>query len=244
MAAPETEIASPKRGTLSIIIPVHNEAWALPELLPHINQAAGMMSGVDVECIIVDDGSTDGTYRFLDSARKAFTFLKPVRLHKRAGKSAAMKAGIEAATGNIIATLDGDLQNDPLDLPSMLRILEASSLDLLNGWRTTRRDNWFKRTESACYNRIVNRLFHMHLHDHNCGIKIFRRSALEGVRLRGEWHHFLTVLSHRAGHRVGELHVSHRQRKYGRSRYGLDRYFSFAADLIRTYRGTPVRNQP
>jgi glycosyltransferase involved in cell wall biosynthesis len=229
-------------SSLSIVIPVYNESAAIPQLLIRLEAALSAMKLPQAECLIVDDGSTDESPQLLREAARNHAFLKPILRPERKGKSAALLAGFNAAKGEYIATLDGDLQNDPMDLPILLAALEEQNADVIVGWRVIRHDPVQRQIFSRCYNYLLSGMFGVPLHDHNCGMKIFRKSILSSLTLQGEWHRYFMVLAHHAGYRCAEAQISHYPRPYGRSRYGLFRYVEIVRDVMMLLmRGTPRR---
>lgn len=190
----------------------------------------------EFSCIIVDDGSTDNTKQILRELHKNYAWLRSISNPENQGKSIAFSTGLKEANDTFVMLLDADLQNVPDDLLVMLETLQLNNLDMMVGWRKNRKDSLVKKLLSAFYNRLLNMLFNMKLHDHNAGIKIIKREIFDNVELRGDWHRYLSVLAHHAGYKVGELPVTHRNRMHGKSRYGLNRYIKFFYDLPSLYK--------
>jgi len=183
------------------------------------------------ETIFVDDGSTDATFAALARLHDTEQDVRVVRLRRNFGKSAALAAGFAQAEGDVIVTIDGDLQDDPAEIPSLLVKLDEG-FDLVSGWKTQRRDPIVRRALSRLFNVFVGLVSGLRLHDMNCGLKAYRAEVLRGLPLYGELHRFLPVLAHQRGFRVAEVPVNHRLRAHGRSRYGMERYARGFLDLL------------
>ena len=215
---------------ISVVIPVHNEERSVALLLDELDSALEPLEE-PWEAIFVDDGSTDGTFSALTRLHAAHEHVQVVRLRRNFGKATALQAGFGRARGEQIVTIDGDLQDDPAEIPRLLAKLEEG-FDLVSGWKTRRRDPWTRRTLSRLFNWVTGRISGLRLHDLNCGLKAYRVDVLRGLRIYGELHRFLPVLAHYQGFRVGELSVNHRPREHGRSRYGVERYLRGFLDLL------------
>jgi dolichol-phosphate mannosyltransferase len=215
---------------LSIIIPVLNEAESLPQLVRELNAVAASR-GYDLQIIIVDDGSTDGTWETISGLAADDARILGIRLRRNFGKAAALSAGFHAADGERIITLDGDLQDDPAEIANLLAKLDEG-FDVVSGWKRERYDPWHKVLPSRVFNWLVSHLMGVHLHDHNCGLKAYRREVMHEIRLYGELHRFVPVLAAAKGFRVGEVVVAHRPRKFGKSKYGLSRLTKGLLDLL------------
>ncbi len=220
---------------LSIVVPVFNEEDSVAPLVNRIHEA---MAGFDRswELILVDDGSTDRT---LPNARKELLRpnlkLKIIELQKNFGQTAAMQAGIDAAAGRLIATLDGDLQNDPKDIPQMVAAIEERELDLLVGWRQNRRDGLLlRKIPSWCANILIGKITGVKLHDYGCSLKVYRSAIIKQVKLMGEMHRFIPawVAGVVPSSRIGEMPVTHHARHFGSSKYGISRTFRVILDLL------------
>lgn len=221
---------------LSIVIPVFNEAESLCQLHADLRaMAAGsppappLSHALDV--IFVDDGSTDGSWQAIERLAASDADVRGIRLRRNFGKAAALCAGFNAARGELVMSLDADLQDDPAEIPRFLERIEPD-LDVVSGWKQVRHDPWHKVWPSRVFNWLVSRLTGLWLHDHNCGMKLYRREVLREVRLYGELHRFVPVLAHARGFRVGEMAIQHRPRKFGRSKYGLERLVKGFLDLL------------
>jgi glycosyltransferase involved in cell wall biosynthesis len=215
---------------LSAVIPLFNEAESLATLHAELI-AVAEAEGYDLEIIFVDDGSTDGSWAEVRRLVKADRRVRGIRFRRNFGKAAALSAGFRAARGEFIVTLDADLQDDPREIPRLLAVMEGDC-DVVSGWKKVRHDPWHKVLPSRIFNWLVSWLTGVYLHDHNCGLKCYRRGVLAEVRLYGELHRFVPVLAAARGFRVGELAVSHRPRKFGRSKYGVRRFIKGFLDLL------------
>ena len=215
---------------ISIVIPVHNEERSVALLLDEIGSALQPLEQ-PWEAVFVDDGSEDGTFGALTRLHAATGNVRVVRLRRNFGKAAALQAGFEAAAGDVVVTIDGDLQDDPAEIPRLLAKLDEG-FDLVSGWKTRRRDPLSRRLLSRLFNAVTGRLSGLRLHDLNCGLKAYRAEVVRGLRIYGELHRFIPVLAHYRGFRVAELPVNHRPREHGRSRYGMERYLRGFLDLL------------
>ena len=216
---------------LSIIIPVYNEQGNILLLRDKLDEALRALD-VDHEIIFVDDGSTDSTETLLTSIAASDSRYKVIVFRRNFGQTAAMMAGIDFASGDIIVPLDGDLQNDPGDIPRLLAKLEEG-YDVVSGWRLKRQDNALTRTiPSRLANWLISRISGVHLHDYGCSLKAYRRHVIKDVRLYGEMHRFIPIYASWQGGRIAELPVNHFLRRDGRSKYGLDRIVKVVLDLI------------
>ena len=213
---------------LSVIITVKNEEENIKPLLESIRTA---LHGIDYEIVLVDDGSTDKTKLQVLNYADERTML--IELRKNYGQSTAMTAGIDYSTGKYIALLDGDLQNDPSDIPSMLELLKREDWDVVAGNRKNRRDGFFlRKIPSGIANAIIRRMTGVHIKDYGCTLKIFRREIAEELNLYGELHRFIPVLAKMQGARITQVDVKHHPRKFGQSKYGISRTFRVLSDLI------------
>jgi glycosyltransferase involved in cell wall biosynthesis len=215
---------------LSVVVPAHNEERSLPALTAEVTAALGAL-GRPWEIVVVDDGSTDGTFATLTRLRAQQPALRVVRLRRNFGKAAALSAGFEHASGDLIVTLDGDGQDDPAEIPRMLAKLDEG-FDLVSGWKARRRDPLVRRVLSRVYNIVTGWVSGVRLHDMNCGLKAYRGEVARSLHVYGELHRFIPVLAHYEGFRVAEVPVNHRPREHGRSRYGPERYLRGFFDLL------------
>jgi glycosyltransferase involved in cell wall biosynthesis len=231
---PTDAAAAPPRGDVrrivSLVVPLFNEAATISPVYDEVRGALDA-TGVAWEIVYVDDGSTDGSYRELVKVHAANTNVRVVRLRRNFGKAAALAAGFEAARGDIVVTMDADLQDDPREIPALVAKLDEG-FDLVSGWKRNRQDPFSRRFVSHVYNTISSWVTGVQLHDMNCGLKAYRAEVLKNVRLYGELHRFVPVLAHQLGYGVAEIPVNHRPRLNGRSRYGFERYLRGFFDLL------------
>lgn len=214
---------------VSVILPVHNEAENLRSLIPMLFETLRGLA-VPFEIVIADDGSNDETTAVVRDFNQPE--LKFVRLRRHSGQTAALMAGIGSAKGDILVSMDGDLQNDPADIPRLLEKLNEG-FDVVSGWRKDRRDSAVRRNLlSRVANRFISAVSGIHLHDYGCSLKAYRRNALEGVQLYGEMHRFIPIYAYWNGARVTEVPVQHHPRRHGSSHYGLNRIPKVLLDLM------------
>jgi glycosyltransferase involved in cell wall biosynthesis len=220
---------------ISVVIPVFNERDSLPALYAEITEVARAQQ-LDLEILFVDDGSTDDSWQIILDLARAHVEVRGLRFRRNFGKAAALSAGFRAARGEIILTLDADLQDDPAEIPRFLALLNepkaSGRLDVVSGWKRVRHDPWHKVWPSRVFNAMVSRLTGVSLHDHNCGMKCYRAEIFREVRLYGELHRFIPVLAAARGFRVGEIAINHRPRKFGHSKYGVRRFVKGFLDLL------------
>ncbi len=219
-----------KPAKLSIVVPLYNEAESLRELYEQISGTLEQLEN-EAEIIFVDDGSTDSSYEILLELHRQDRRVKILQFRRNFGKSAALAEGFKRATGDYIVTLDADLQDDPAEIPEMIKMLERG-YDLISGWKKKRYDTLIKRVSSKIFNTVTGFLTGVHLHDMNCGLKIYRREVVRNLRLYGQRHRFIPVLAANEGFVIGEMVVHHRPRKYGRSKFGPSRFLIGLLDLI------------
>ncbi|MCH2179284.1 MAG: glycosyltransferase family 2 protein [Mariniblastus sp.] len=228
---------------ISVVIPVYNEQDSLASLFQEIAEVA-VHGDMNIEVIFVDDGSTDQTWAVLRDLSEQHQGLKCIRFRRNFGKAAALSAGFEAADSQIVITMDGDLQDDPSEIPRLLQALESNDLDVVSGWKKERKDPWNKRFPSKIFNGVVSWLSGVHLHDHNCGLKCYRREVFKEVQLYGERHRFIPVLAASRGFAVGEMIVNHRPRQHGHSKYNWRRLPKGLLDLMTISFLTGFKNRP
>ena len=213
---------------LSVVVTVYNE---LENIRPLINRINSALEGMDYEIIYVDDGSSDGTVKELKSLDDPR--LVVVEFRKNYGQSLALMAGIDIARGEFIATMDGDLQNDPLDIPAMLQLVQEEDWDLVVGERVNRKDGaLFRKIPSRIANWIIRNLSGVHLRDYGCALKVFRTEIAKDMGIYGELHRFISVLASLEGARITQIPVRHHARQFGQSKYGLSRTFKVVSDLM------------
>jgi glycosyltransferase involved in cell wall biosynthesis len=222
------EAAAPE---LSVLVPVLDEADSVSELAARVAAVAESL-GLSFEIVFVDDGSRDATAQRVREAHDHDRRVKMVRLRRNFGKAAALCAGFDHCRGRIVVTMDGDLQDDPGEIPRLLEAMQAGDLDLVSGWKRHRHDPVSKRYPSRLFNWVTRTLAQVDLHDFNCGFKAYRREVLEQVSIYGELHRYIPVLASRRGFRVGEIEVRHHARRHGSSKYGWDRLYKGLLDLM------------
>jgi len=215
---------------ISVVVPIHNEERSIG-LLHEELQASLDPLGEEWEAVYVDDGSTDGSFSALTRLHAREDNVRVVRLRRNFGKAAALAAGFAQAAGERVVTIDGDLQDDPSEIPQLLAKLEEG-FDVVSGWKTRRRDPISRRLPSKLFNWVSGWMSGLRLHDMNCGLKAYRAEVVRNLVLYGELHPFIPVLAHEQGYRVAELPVNHRPREHGRSRYGMERYLRGFLDLL------------
>ena len=215
---------------VSVVVPVYNERESVR---PLTEELLGVLRGLGrrVEVLFVDDGSTDGTSEILTDLATAEPEVGVVRLRRNFGKAAALMAGFREARGDAVVTIDGDLQDDPAEIPRLLAELEAGA-DLVSGWKRDRRDPWSKRAASKVFNGVTAKMSGIGLHDLNCGFKAYRAEVVRSLALTGDQYRYIPVLAADEGFRVTEIAVNHRPRRFGRSKYGLERYLRGFLDLM------------
>ncbi|HEY4037611.1 MAG TPA: glycosyltransferase family 2 protein [Burkholderiaceae bacterium] len=218
---------------VSIVIPVFNEGENLRELVDRVD-AAMTPAQRAFELILVDDGSTDDSRAVLAQLAADRPWLRPLLLIRNYGQSTALQAGFDHVRGDRVVTLDGDLQNEPAEIPRLLEVLDADrSIDVVSGWRKQRQDRtWSRKVPSWIANRLISAVTGVRLHDYGCALKVYRRSVLANVKLYGELHRFIPALAVEAGARLLEVPVRHHPRTRGSSKYGIDRVFRVLLDLL------------
>ncbi len=218
---------------VSVVIPVFNEAENLRDLVERVG-AALLPGPHSFELLLVDDGSRDGSRALLAELARDRPWLRPLALIRNYGQSTALQAGFDHARGEYLVTLDGDLQNDPVEIPRLLALLEADpAIDVVSGWRKQRQDRtWSRKLPSWLANRLISAVTGVRLHDYGCALKAYRRRILDNVRLYGEQHRFIPALAVEAGARMVEVPVLHHARTRGQSKYGIDRVFRVVLDLL------------
>ena len=216
---------------LSVVAPIYNEEESLEALIQETNEVLRAL-GKDCEIIIVDDGSTDGTYPILIRLFRKEPRLKVVRLKRNFGQTAAVAAGLAYAQGEVIVAMDGDGQNDPRDIPALLAKLDEG-FDLVSGWRSPRQDPfWTRRLPSQIANGLISWITEVKLHDYGCTLKAIRREIAKDLKLYGEMHRFIPAIAYERGARIAEIKVHHRPRLWGKSKYGIARTFRVVLDLL------------
>jgi glycosyltransferase involved in cell wall biosynthesis len=220
------------RLDISVVVPLYNEAESLPELMAWIDRVARENS-LSYEVIMVDDGSTDGSWGVVEQLKASYPALRGISFMRNYGKSAALYCGFEAARGEVVFTMDADLQDSPDEIPEMRRMILEDGYDLVSGWKKKRYDPIGKRWPSKFFNLTARIMSGIKLHDFNCGLKAYRLRVVKSIEVYGEMHRYMPILSKHAGfRRIGEKVVEHRERKYGYSKFGLERMVKGYLDLI------------
>ncbi len=218
---------------ISIVVPLFNEEESLPELVDWIERVCGE-HGYTHEVIMVDDGSTDNSWHVVESLSQQYNSVKGIKFQRNYGKSAALNEAFKAASGNVVITMDADLQDSPDEIPELYRMITADGFDLVSGWKKKRYDNALtKNLPSKLYNGVNRWISGIKLHDMNCGLKAYKRKVIKSIEVYGEMHRFIPVLAKAAGFRkIGEKVVVHRARKYGVSKFGWERFINGFLDLL------------
>nr|WP_321465027.1 glycosyltransferase family 2 protein [uncultured Desulfobulbus sp.] len=214
----------------SVVIPVYNEEDSLRELCAGIATEALNLE-MEVEIVFVNDGSSDGTQEIIESLSEEYDWVKYIVFRKNFGKSAALSAGFKQVTHEIVFTMDADLQDDPCEIPKFLEAIERGA-DVVTGWKKNRFDPIEKTLPSKLFNFITSKFSGLKLHDYNCGFKCYRRDVLEEIEIYGELHRFIPFLAHKKGFTVAEVPVVHHPRKFGHSKFGIERYARGFFDLL------------
>ncbi|MFN2227982.1 MAG: glycosyltransferase family 2 protein [Anaerolineae bacterium] len=216
---------------ISVVVPVLNEEESLPHLHQQLSQVL-VAGGYNYEIIVVDDGSTDGSFQVLCDLQAADPHLRVVRFRRNHGQTAAFAAGFDRARGGVVITIDADLQNDPADIPALVEKM-AEGYDVVSGWRVDRQDRFLdRRLPSLIANRLIAWITGVHIHDYGCSLKAYRHDVLQDVRLYGEMHRYLPALAHAVGARVTEIPVRHHPRRFGQAKYGLSRTAKVMLDIL------------
>ncbi len=228
---------------LSIVIPLFNEAESLPELIAAVDQVCQRITPTDYEILAIDDGSTDNSFAVLQQLLSQYPRLRIIRFRRNYGKSAALAVGFQRARGDVVITMDADLQDDPEEIPRLLQKLNEG-YDLVSGWKKKRYDPWHKTLPSKLFNWVTSIASGIRLHDFNCGLKAYRREVVKHLHVYGEMHRYLPALAHLMGFRVTEIPVRHHPRKYGRSKFGAGRFIKGFLDLLTVVLTTRFARRP
>ena len=216
---------------VSVVVPVLNEEESLPLLHQGLTEVLSE-SGYSYEIIVVDDGSTDRSFGIMRDLQASDAHLRVVRFRRNYGQTAAFAAGFDRARGDVVITMDADLQNDPADIPALIAKM-VEGYDVVSGWRVDRKDRFLdRRLPSILANRLIGWTTGVRIHDYGCSLKAYRRDVLADVRLYGELHRFIPALAHAAGARVTEMPVSHHPRRFGKAKYGLSRTLKVILDIL------------
>ncbi len=218
---------------ISIVIPLLNEQDSLFELTEWIKKSLESTS-LTYEVIFIDDGSTDSSWEIIEQLKKQYPFVKGIKFLRNYGKAAALQVGFTEANGNVVITMDADLQDNPEEIPELYRMIVEEQYDLVSGWKKIRHDPFFsKRLPSKFYNWTVKAISGLPLHDMNCGLKAYRKQVVKSIEVYGDMHRYIPVLAKWAGFkRIGEKIVKHQERKYGKSKFGLERFIRGPLDLL------------
>ncbi len=217
---------------VSVVVPLYNEAESLPELVAWIDRVA-QQNNLSYEVIMIDDGSTDDSWKVVEELKAQYDTLRAISFRRNYGKSAALYCGFEMAQGEVVFTMDADLQDSPDEIPAMRRMILDEGYDLVSGWKKKRYDPIGKRWPSKFFNGTARLASGIKLHDFNCGLKAYRKKVVKSIEVYGEMHRFIPILAKQAGFkRIGEKVVEHRARKYGYSKFGLERMVKGYLDLI------------
>ena len=217
---------------ISVVVPLYNEAESLPELVAWIDRVA-QENSLSYEIIMVDDGSSDSSWAVIEELRKQNEAIRAISFMRNYGKSAALYCGFEMAQGEVVFTMDADLQDSPDEIPEMRRMILEEGYDLVSGWKRKRYDPIGKRWPSKFFNLTARIMSGIRLHDFNCGLKAYRRKVVKAIEVYGEMHRYIPILAKNAGFkRIGEKVVEHHERKYGHSKFGIERMVKGYLDLI------------
>ncbi len=219
-----------QRVLVSVVVPLLNEEESLRELSEQIKNALAKVSG-NYEIIFVDDGSTDNSYKVLRELNQRNRRIKAIRFRRNYGKSAALMVAFQKAQGEFVITMDADLQDDPAEIPNLIRELRAG-YDVVSGWKKKRYDPISKTLPSKFFNFVTGIVTGINIHDFNCGLKGYRSDVVKSVNVYGELHRYIPALAHWLGFRIGEIPVNHRARKYGKTKFGIGRFFKGFLDLL------------
>lgn len=217
---------------LSVVVPLLNEEESLPELTQWIHRVASD-TGLSCEVVFVDDGSTDGSWAVIQSLKKTYPGIRALKFRRNYGKSAALHEGFQLAQGQVVITMDADLQDSPDEIPELYRMITEEGYDLVSGWKKKRYDPISKTIPTKLYNAVTRSISGIKLHDFNCGLKAYRRDVVKNIEVYGEMHRYIPVIAKWAGFKkIGEKVVQHRARKYGTTKFGLSRFVNGPLDVL------------
>ncbi len=217
---------------ISVVVPLYNEEESLPELVEWIGSVMAK-HGYSYEIILVDDGSNDGSWQVIRRLSANDAHIRAIRFRRNYGKSAALNEGFRAARGRVVITMDADLQDSPDEIPELYRMITDEGYDLVSGWKKVRHDPLSKTIPSRFFNAVTRAISHIPLHDFNCGLKAYRRDVVKSIEVYGEMHRYIPLLAKWAGFKnIGEKVVEHRPRKYGTTKFGLERFINGFLDLL------------
>lgn len=217
---------------LSVVVPAFNEAESLPELAERVDKAC-MSSSLSYELIVIDDGSTDKTWEVLGRLSAGNKNIRAIRFRRNYGKAAALQTGFETSTGDVVITMDADLQDSPEEIPGLVNMIRNEGYHIVSGWKKKRYDPFIKRNTSKLYNFTARKFSGIRLHDFNCGLKAYDGEVVRSIEVYGEMHRYIPLLAREAGFgRISEKVVQHSPRKYGVTKYGLDRFMKGYLDML------------
>ena len=217
---------------LSIIIPLYNEEESLPELISWIDKVCTEQK-YSFEAILIDDGSTDNSWSVVENLALKYQFIRGVRFRRNYGKSAALHSGFQEANGDVVITMDADLQDSPDEIPGLFQMIKVENYDIVSGWKKKRYDPISKTIPTKLYNAALRRMSGIKLHDFNCGLKAYKNKVVKSVEVYGEMHRYIPYMAKKAGfHKFGEKVVVHQKRKYGVTKFGLERFINGPLDMI------------
>jgi glycosyltransferase involved in cell wall biosynthesis len=217
---------------ISLVIPLYNEEESLAELIEEINKVMNV-NNLSWEALLIDDGSSDNSWEVIESLKKKFNQVKGVRFRRNYGKSAALNVGFEKCKGDVVITMDADLQDNPGEIPELYKMIVDDGFDIVSGWKKKRYDPISKTIPTKLYNWATRKMTGIKLHDFNCGLKAYRKKVIKSVEVYGEMHRYIPVMAKWAGFKkIGEKVVQHRKRKYGKTKFGFERFINGFLDLI------------
>lgn len=217
---------------VSVVIPLFNEEESLPELTAWIDRVM-TSNNFDYEIVYVDDGSTDNSWGIIENLKSEFPSVKAIRFRRNYGKSAGLNRGFDFAQGDVVITMDADLQDSPDEIPELIRLVKEEGYDLISGWKKKRYDPITKTLPTKLYNWAARRMSGIQLHDFNCGLKAYRKDVIKSIEVYGEMHRYIPVIAKWAGFKkIGEKVVQHQERKYGITKFGIERFLNGPLDLL------------
>jgi glycosyltransferase involved in cell wall biosynthesis len=223
-----------KKGILlSVVIPVFDEKESLPELVAWIDRVVNAHAILPAEVILIDDGSRDGSWEMITTLKQQYPFIKGIRFRRNYGKSAALQKGFEAAHGDVVITMDADLQDSPDEIPALVEMIREGNWDIVSGWKKNRKDPVGKRWPSKFFNAVTRQLNGIKIHDFNCGLKAYRNEVVKNIEVYGEMHRYIPVIAKWTGFtKITEKVVQHQARKYGKSKFGIERVLKGFLDVL------------
>jgi glycosyltransferase involved in cell wall biosynthesis len=229
---------------LTVVIPLYNEEESLPELVAWIDKVCEEHS-ISHEIILIDDGSKDKSWKVIEDLNDKHISVKGIKFRRNYGKSAALNVGFQNASGEVVITMDADLQDSPDEIPDLIRMIQEDGYDMVSGWKKKRYDPISKTIPTKLFNYVTRLMSGIHLHDFNCGLKSYRRTVVKSIEVYGEMHRYIPVLAKWAGFdKIGEKVVEHRARKYGTTKFGLERFINGFLDLLSIFFMTRFAKRP